>query len=145
MGNRKRKDKKKALKHRFASNRPQSNAPSVLLIDNPPGEVKMSEVLMDFIAPYHSFGKTLDQMRKVLAVALVAWNAAIGPDGEDLVRRTVENLPPDAQDDFLTILEAMIERKQRYFADNNRIILNYNLTPLPDGSPYLSVMSTFSR
>jgi hypothetical protein len=130
--NRKRKDKKKALKRPFARSLP-------------PDTEKMSEVLLDFIRPYENTWQTEEQLQKLLVVAIVAWNAAVagGSQGEELIRSTMATLPPDAQEDFLTIIVALVERKQRFFADNTRLIINYQLTMNPDG-PHLLVASTLS-
>ena len=104
----------------------------------------MSEVLLDFIQPYEGSWKTEDQFKKLLAVALVAWNAAIeaGPRGEELIQSTMANLPPDAQADFLTIVLALVERKLKYFAGNRRMIVDFSVTMTQDGRPHLSVIST---
>ncbi len=145
MGNRKKKDKKKALKHRFAKNEPDAPGVEPVVLFSPRGEVKMSEVLWDFVRPYDNTWKTEEQLRKLLAVALVAWNAAIepAPRGEKLIQKTMATLPLDAQADFLSIVVALVERKLQYFADNTRMIIDYKLTMLADG-PHLSVISTLN-
>ncbi len=147
MGNDRKKkkdeDKKKALKRRRAHStaHPPSDGPVVLF--EPRGEVKMSAVMLDFIKPYEQVWETEDELRKLVVVAIVAWNAAIAPDdkGEALVQSTMATFPPEAQVDFLSIVVALVERKQRFFASNTRLIVDYNLTLTRDG-PHLLIMST---
>jgi hypothetical protein len=144
MGIRKKKDKKKALKHRFAKNEPSdASDDEPIVIFEPRGEVKMSEVLLDFISPYRDTWETEDQFRKLILMAIVAWNAAIAPDdkGAELVQSTMATLPPEAQADYLQIVVSLIERKQRFFASNTRMIINHTITMTPAG-PHLQVMST---
>jgi hypothetical protein len=147
MGNRKKKDKdkKKALKHRFAKpGAPTGASPADhVILHEPPGRVKMSEVIEEFIEPYSDHWETPEQLLRVLAVAAIAWNVAIEPHrGKELVDGALAALSPDARDDFRLILATLIERKLRFFADNTRLILDYRVTTLDDGSPHLSIMST---
>lgn len=48
----------------------------------PPGQIKMSDVLLDFVAPYRHFVNTIEAYRKLLLVAVIAWNAALLPECE---------------------------------------------------------------
>ena len=145
---RKKKDKNKALKHRFAKpDTPEDDPLSrAQVLIAPRGEVKMSEVLLDFIRPYDGTWETEEQLRKLLVVAIVAWNAAISPPdkGEELVQSVLAKLPPEVQEDFLHIVVELIERKQRFFANNTRLIIDYKLTMTP-GGPQLLVASTLDR
>ena len=49
--------------------------------------------------------------------------------------------PASLRQDFRNVLWEMIERKQRYFADNRRTVLDYQLTDL-GGQWHLSIVST---
>ena len=113
------------------------------IVYDPPGAAKMSEALIEFIEPYRESATTEDELRKLLTMAIVAWNAAlIAPaEREALIRKTEDGLPPDMRSDFRAILEPMILRKQQLFSDNRRAIIEYELTMRPAG-PYLQVMST---
>jgi hypothetical protein len=123
--------------------RPSSLPPETMILDNPPGMVKMSKVLEDFVKPYMESSPTEESLRKLLAVGIVAWNAALLPptEREELLRETEETLPAELRNDFRVVLEPMIERKLAYFADNRRGILNFELS-MGRGNPFLNVMST---
>jgi hypothetical protein len=140
---RKKKEKKKSLKHRYA--RPQDDDGPVVLF-SPRGEAKMSEVLLDFIRPYEDTWETEEQFRKLILVAMIAWNATLMPDeeGKKLIEDALNGLPPEAQEDFLIIMRDLIGRKLEFFADNKRMILDYELR-WGDGEPFLSVISTLDR
>lgn len=107
-----------------------------------PGQEKMSEVLREFVAPYWDIPHDEAAMRKLITTALVAWNTALLPESEragDLAKIT-EALPPEAHEDFYAIVGEMIERKENYFAQYNRTIIDYEL--VDHGHDYhLTVMS----
>jgi hypothetical protein len=108
---------------------------------------KMSEVLEDFVEPYLEHADTLDAYRKLIGIAVIAWNAALlqGAEREkvleDAYRRLIPAADKQARADFQSIVEEMILRKERYFADNRRGILNYRVTEMPTGDFFLSVAS----
>jgi hypothetical protein len=117
-----------------------------MIIDNPPGEAKMSEVLMEFIEPYMPHAQTREALDKLLALATVAWNAALrsGSERDDFLRSMEQTLPQEARADMRSILGEMITRKETHFAGIERTIIDYQLTMTPNG-PHLSVMSTFEK
>ena len=123
--------------------RPSLLPPETMILHDPPGMVKMSKVLEDFAKPYMESNPTEESLRKLLTVASVAWNAALLPpiEREKLLRETEETLPAELRNDYRIVIEPMIERKLAYFADNRRMILNFELT-MGRGNPFLNVMST---
>jgi hypothetical protein len=110
---------------------------------NPAGVTKMSEVLLDFIEPYRDYAPDTEAMHKLITTALVAWNAAFLPETEqeESLRKIGKTLPADAVEDFYAIVREMIERKNKYFADHTRSILDYELTGTK-GDYHISVIST---
>ncbi len=108
---------------------------------------KMSEVLLEFIEPYQQYADTSQAMEKLIALAIVAWNVALleGTERQELLDSSVaailEAAGEESKDDLLDILDAMIRRKDRFFADNKRFILHYHLSEDKQGF-HLSVAST---
>lgn len=49
---------------------------------SPAGAEKMSEVIQQFIAPYMPLVRNLQDMERLVTMALVAWNAALLPPAE---------------------------------------------------------------
>ena len=112
------------------------------IIRNPPGQVKMSEVLRQFVEPYWHIPDDEEALCKLLTVALVAWNTALLPEAEraDNLKKIAAALPAETHDDFYAIVGEMIERKEKYFAQYDRMIINYELVDQGDDY-HISVMS----
>jgi len=106
---------------------------------------KMSEVLLDFIEPYKEFADTTEAMHRLITTALVAWNTALLPEAEqaESLEQISKALPAETVEDFYAIVGAMIERKNKFFADYTRLILDYELTDTGD-SYHVSVISTLN-
>ena len=138
------KDKRRRLQ-RIRRERPWPSflPPNSQIVRDPPGEAKMSEVLLDLVEPYLESAQTEDALRKLLTVATVAWNAALmGPEEcEEVFQDTEKVLPPEAREAFRVILGALIQRKLELFPDITRMIINYKLT-MGTAGPYVEVMST---
>jgi len=107
----------------------------------------MSTVLLDFIAPYKGFTTTYDEYDRLIAVAIIAWNAAVLKEmgKPDLLNETMKAIMPSGdrqtRQDFQAIVQELMERKARYFSDNKRIIVSYHLSETKKDY-HLSVAST---
>jgi len=113
------------------------------VLHNLPQTEKMSEVLWEFLAPYMPLAPDREAMEKLLAMAIVAWNVTLFPVEEraQRLRELSTTLPAEARTDFLALIREMVVRKERYFAQNTRYILNYELTEGRE-SYHLNVLST---
>jgi len=91
-----------------------------------PQTAKMSEVLWEFLAPYTPLAPDREAMEKLLAMAIAAWNVALFPGGEraQRLRELSTTLPAEARADFLALIQEMVARKERDFAQHTRYILN---------------------
>ena len=108
-----------------------------------PQTEKMSEVLWEFLAPYMPLAPDREAVEKLLTMAIAAWNVALFPVGEraQRLRELSTTLPAEARTDFLALIQEMMTRKARYFAQSTRYILNYELTERR-ASYHLNVLST---
>lgn len=103
----------------------------------------MSEVLREFAEPYEPFASTEEDYKALYGVAALAWNMALSSRKEreqairDMVREGMPPIPKEAR----LVIDELIHRKQRYFAEYDRIILDYHVTMVPEGV-YLRVVST---
>ena len=115
----------------------------VVVIENPAGQAKMSEVLMQFIEPYP--WRTKEELDRLLSVATLAWNVGMFPASErnGLVEQIVKTFPPAGQAQMRAFVTEMVQRKLSRFAGIQRIVVSYELTMLPTG-PYLAVMSSIA-
>lgn len=119
------------------------------LIANPKGQDKMSEVLQAFVEPYKDFARNKQQQEKLLSIAMLAWNLALLPPDQQQSRKDqmIEGLCAGqgrrAKQDTREILDDLITRKQSFFADNKRYIVDFQLQDMGQ-SYHLSVASTLS-
>ncbi len=113
----------------------------VLVID-PPGEIKMSEVLHELVQPEWNDCPNEEAMWKLLNLGTIAWNAALvqGAERTAFLGDIAETLPDELRQDFKHFVELFIRRKEKLFPHIQRPILSFELT-WPSGRPYLSVVS----
>ena len=120
------------------------------LVINPSGEVKMSEVLIDFIEPYLEFADTKEDYRKLVILGITAWNTSLLPKEEqqDMVDSIFNQFSKEMpivtkgqRRKLEEIVNTLIVRKKAYFSEYTRAIISYDLTDTGDGY-YLSVAST---
>ncbi|MFQ5811959.1 MAG: hypothetical protein ACE5I2_02020 [Anaerolineae bacterium] len=109
----------------------------------------MSEVLTAFIEPYIESASTEEAHRKLLMLAIVAWNAALLPeeDQQDIVDKAVEAIPAASwamRAYMRTFMSKLIKRKKTYFSEYTRMILDFELTDMGEGY-HLSVASTLEK
>jgi hypothetical protein len=109
------------------------------------GEEKLSATLLQFIEPYRWLARDYETMKRLVTLAVVAWNGAIfgASGGPSFVDPIIESALPNDEAmrrDFRQTINDMVERKQRYFGNNQRIIVSYTLTERPHDY-HLSVAS----
>jgi hypothetical protein len=103
------------------------------VVVNPAGEVKMSEVLEDFVEPYLDMTTSRDQRLKLLAIAVFAWNLTLMPEDQQqqeldkIVTELAKGQGRQMKQDIREILEEMMERKRQFFAQHQRYILDFEL------------------
>jgi len=105
--------------------------------------VKMSEVLEAFIEPYMDSAETKEQFEALLRTALIAWNATLLPEAEraSFVDEVIDTLPGEARQDGKEIIDAMMVRKERFFSQYRRLIMDFEVADA--GSKWhLTVVST---
>ncbi len=136
-------DKKRRRRQQKKLGRPSFLPPDAEIFYGPRRGQKMSEVLLEFIEPYRDSAPTEESLRKLLTVALVAWNAAMLSPSERLkfLRETAEDLPAEVRDDFQAVIEPLIARKEKHFSHCRRWIFNFDLA-MRSAGPHLTVLST---
>lgn len=116
----------------------------------PPDGIKMSKVLEAFVEPYVDLTKSLDELRSLFMIAILAWNIALLPEDqqqaavEDLVRKAITaegEETEESQEDLKGMLYELIARKEMLFAEYRRLILNFELVETRD-QYHLTVLSS---
>jgi hypothetical protein len=115
-------------------------------VDLPPARrVKMSAVLEDFAEPYADMTGNIDEYRELLAVAVVAWNAALESPARqrELIDDVLDEVLAGENERFREmckrIAAELVERKRRSFAAYNRPILGFQVEDRGD-QYYLQVV-----
>lgn len=114
------------------------------IVFEPGGEEKMSEVLLAFVEPYQHLTTSYEAYQRLIGVAVIAWNAALLPaDGRrELIAEAGKAITDKGtRRDLMAILDELIKRKERFFPDNKRFIVSYELSEAKEGY-HLSVAST---
>ncbi|AFY84990.1 hypothetical protein [Oscillatoria acuminata] len=120
------------------------------VVNNPKGEVKMSEVLEAFVDPYLPSIRTPIQRHRLFEVAVVVWNLSLMPENErqpmidNFIDEGLKESDPLIQQDTRMIINSLMTRKHKLFADNTRFILDFDLQDTGN-TFHLSVASTFSN
>jgi hypothetical protein len=105
--------------------------------------VKMSQVLIDFAAPYSRLARDEDDWHALYSAAVVAWNAALllergmKQEVDDMIERPPHHVPDEAK----FIIKDLIRRKELLFADCKRFIYAHQVTMTREG-PHLFVTSS---
>lgn len=134
-----RRDLRKALKRKV-----EEKFPSQKLIIGPASDgIKMSEVLEDFVDPYREFAETKQAYQKLLTTAIVAWNVMLFPEKDRSSRldELLATLPENVRRDGRQIIEELMVRKERFFPQNKRMIIDFEVEDT-GGKWHLSVVST---
>jgi len=107
----------------------------------------MSEVLEAFVEPYLDVADTEDAYRKLLMLAVVAWNASFLTEEEqremvdDITSKVMSAATREDKKDFRELVSTLVERKRAHFSAYTRKIISFELTDT--GRDYhLSVVST---
>ncbi|MBI2953212.1 MAG: hypothetical protein HYY30_02785 [Chloroflexi bacterium] len=95
---------------------------------------KMSEILLAFLEPYREYATTRGAFERLVAVGVLAWNAAILPheQRQALLDEASKSIQAAAGKDdaevYTALVNDLIKRKERYFASNKRRIVSYQVT-----------------
>lgn|GEM_PF-924083 len=107
---------------------------------------KMSEVLLEFAEPLMEDSDDDESFRSKIALAALSWNLTLMPKNEQ--EATMHNIVEELGrfDAFVRCgvresIRMLIDRKRTLFADDNRLIVNYEIVEEKTG-PRLLVMSS---
>ena len=111
------------------------------------GEEKISEAIIEFIEPYRASARNPGAYESLIAVGILAWNAALLPASErlkllsDSIDAVFSPKNQEIREGLQDLLNLLIRRKEQFFAENRRYILRYHLSKTSEGY-HLSVVST---
>jgi len=109
-------------------------------------EIKMSEIILHLAEDLLEFATTKSQHTQAITVACVAWNLAVMFDSkkqkeelDKLLDKSVNDL--QIQTDFSDIVHSIIQKKNYFYPNVHRIIVDYALTG-NHNNLHLQVVST---
>ncbi|MEW6662553.1 MAG: hypothetical protein ACOY9Y_14450 [Bacillota bacterium] len=107
---------------------------------------KMSEVLLDFAAPFLDGLDEPKEMEKVISFAAVVWNLSLLPeDQQKNGMKEIADIFGQGGQEYRNVgmfmTEVLLERKKKFFPNNKRLIINYEFG-FKNGLPWLNVAST---
>lgn len=95
------------------------------------GEVdKMSDVILRFAEPLQDeYGVVPPDM---IRFAILVWNASVLPkEVQDQAFKDINKIIPNddrkARQEMLMVISMLLDRKEKYFSDNKRFIVDYNI------------------
>jgi len=118
------------------------------IVVNPGNTAKMSDVILRFAEPLlHGADGIVE--KNVIRFAIGVWNASLlpPPAQAEALKSIVAILPEgdhNARRELVTAMFTLLARKQTYFADNSRVILDYQITQSRD-MLHLDVVSTLGK
>jgi len=115
------------------------------VISAPEGMVKMSDIIIQLIKPYNDLAQTYEAQRKLITVALVAWNATLLPEdkAQAMIDKILGGIPISERENARDVIRQLMERKRKHFPEYKRYIMDYQLTE-DDQEFHLSVASLAS-
>lgn len=105
-----------------------------IVLEEHPDVPKMSQVLLEYAVPLTDPLPKDDNVafRKAIGLAMICWNAALASrvQRKETLHQFVSEASKDVDlpsEELLDILNFMIQRKNRLFKNNKRVILNYEV------------------
>jgi hypothetical protein len=108
---------------------------------------KMSTVLGRFIDPFIDHTDSEESYRKLVSLAVMAWNAALltNDEGRNFIDQVIEKglsgEETALKTDLRSIIDQLVERKRKYFSHYRRQIVEFEVVDLGD-QYHLMVAST---
>lgn len=146
-----RRSRKKSKKQRIEESEARLKKRAKKLFENESGVImrnnasqeKMSEVILKFIEPYRRYAGSTNAVNSLVALALVAWNTTLLPPEkrQESLEESILIMPEEMRDMCRDLLSEMMKRKQRYFSQYDRMVLDFEVADMGDGF-HLSVVST---
>lgn len=123
--------------------RNQDNEDLVFVEKPEKGMKKMSEVLIDFVEPLINDQKSYEKRNFLMKISVVAWNMSLLDEEkrEEMMQDLLNLLFPDplepnyaeGSQEIRIILQQLIDRKLKLFAEDNRFVTDYQLSKTKGG------------
>ena len=119
-------------------------------VENPKDFRKMSEILLEYVQPFLEETETYEDRSNLIDFAVMAWNLALIPEEkrEELITELVMELfsepeEIEEQKNLKRLMNKLINRKLKFFAEEERFVKDYKLTENA-GNIHLAVASSLN-
>ncbi|MEW6664413.1 MAG: hypothetical protein AB1512_04225 [Thermodesulfobacteriota bacterium] len=106
-----------------------------ILVD-PPNQVKISDVLLEFAAPLLERFEHEVPVTNIIAMAIMAWNLSLLPDEDHhkFINVMAGELSLDKRglEEMNDVMKWLVDRKRRHFAEHRRHVVDYRVSDLGD-------------
>lgn len=118
------------------------------------GIAKMSDVLKEFVRPYADTPRNILEIRHLIEIGITAWNLALLPEKERIITldkmfvaisKKLKNMDQEGVAGSRAVIEDLVARKLKYFANNQRRVIDFQLEDLGQDGYHLSVASTMPQ
>jgi hypothetical protein len=120
----------------------------VQMLRDQPGLASMSDVLEELVRPYLEATSNRTQLEMLFSLGSVAWNMSIlaKDSSQEMLDKSLLNMMKKQGLGNVEIsrflVEKLIDRKNKLFPDNNRMIMHFDLYYAGSGQYNISVAST---
>jgi hypothetical protein len=106
------------------------------IVEDPPDQVKMSEVLLDFAAPLLERFEPEIPVKNIITIAIFGWNLSLLPEEEhsSFLDEMAGKLSLDKKgvEEMKDVMTWLVDRRRKHFAEHRRHVLDYRLSDLGD-------------
>ena len=121
-----------------------------MFVENSKEFRKMSEILLEYVQPFLEETETYEDRSNLIDFAVMAWNLALISEEkrEELITELVMGLfsepeEIEEQKSFKRLMNKLINRKLKFFAEEERFVKDYKLTENA-GNIHLAVASSLN-
>lgn len=108
--------------------------------------IKMSEIILHLAEDLLEIARTKSQRQFAITITCMAWNIAVIPEPErrtNAIEKMVKTIEgEEGQEEVREIVNSIIEKKNRYYPEIGRIIVDYELSGNRDNL-HLNIASTY--
>ncbi len=100
----------------------------------PKEDLRLSERLVDLIAPYREDDLTADDYKTLIAAAASAWNLSLLPGQErgEALAQALRHAGARNRQEPAELIAALMQRKQQLFPDDDRAIVHWEVSESDD-------------
>ena len=96
----------------------------------PKEDLRLSERLVDLIAPYRADGLTPQRHEMLIGAAATAWNLSLLPETErpEALREAVRSAKVREVEAIVEVIGTLMRRKEQLFPDDHRTIMSWEVS-----------------